>query len=125
MSRFSRYGVTTEMISGEFGMALQRLLFEKSNTEQTTQYYKTLLEGLRSPVIENEITYIYNFEMGRFYYNQGKYHEALPFFEGSIKHKASSQDAVNAFIGSLIQVVGNDNIKIITEFKRYGEAYPT
>ncbi len=124
VSRFSRYGVTTDMIEGEFRMVIQKLLFEKSDIEKLTIYFETLQEILKSDELKKKISYLYNYEVGRFYHSQGKYVKALPYFEETIKVNDSSQDALSAFIGTLIQAVGNDNLKIITDFNKYAEAYP-
>ncbi len=124
IARLGRYGITNDMVVSEFGMVIQRLLFEQSNAEKLTAYYHKLKEALKNPSLRIEIEYLYNYEVGRFYYNQGKYSEALPFFEQTIVVKETSQDALGAFIGTLIQIVNNDNLKIISDFNKYAKLYP-
>jgi tetratricopeptide (TPR) repeat protein len=106
-SRYRSAGITDEMISGEFYKVIQDLLFNKNEKELLANYYQELLLKINNFNTKREISFFYNFENGRYLYNQARYRDALPFFEETLKQKPTNLDAATIMINTLIQMGNN------------------
>jgi len=98
LSRFSKYGITQELVKGEFGMATNSLLFDQGKPNDYTKYFNALNNHLKDPETKEEISYIYYYETGRYYYNQGKYFQSQPYFEKAFAIRPNNQDVQNTYL---------------------------
>ncbi len=127
MSRYKKYGIDEDMIKGTFHQVIQELLFSNTRKEQLKNYYEVLMNAINNQNLKAELDYLYQFENGRFAFNQARYKEARQFFERAIQLKPNNADASSA----LIAVVGRtlsietNNLEAIRELEKYSEMYPS
>lgn len=126
LSRYQKYGVTVEMIKGEFGRVLLDLIPQTDKRDQLNSYYQTLYSGISTDELRKEVDFIYHYEFGRQLYHQLRYKEALIHFEKAVQAKPKSTDALNAFVGCLGQTLTaqNNNKEAISTLEKYGSIYP-
>ncbi|HYF69386.1 MAG TPA: hypothetical protein VD884_14680 [Ohtaekwangia sp.] len=127
LARFSDYGISSDIILGEFSGVIQTLLFEKGQKEALEQYYKVLLHKLTNPALKKEVEFLYYYESGRLLYIQSRHAQALPLFEAALKLKPTQLDVNTAFIGVLAQTLSatGDNLEIMNQLEKYAQQYPT
>jgi tetratricopeptide (TPR) repeat protein len=109
LSRHKALGIKDDMIEGEFERAVQKLLFENSQKEETDKYYSTLISVIEDSTLRREIDFIYRFENGRYSFNQGKFSSAIGEYERCLKIKPNHQDAARILIGSIAQSLSNNS----------------
>jgi tetratricopeptide (TPR) repeat protein len=125
LSRFQQYGMTSEVIRSEFAQSIQRLLFNDGQKEKLAAYYQTLDSLITNTDLKNELGFMYQYESGRYFFNQGKYKDALPYFIGCVKIKPESQDALNLIIACISHSLSNkSNPEIIRSLEDYSTRYP-
>jgi tetratricopeptide (TPR) repeat protein len=98
LARFSKYGITQELVKGEFAMAANSLLFEQGKPNDYTKYFNAFSNHLRNSETKEEISFIYYYETGRYYYNQGKYFQSQPYFEQAFAIRPNNQDVQNTYL---------------------------
>jgi len=98
LARFSKYGISQEIILGEFSTASNTLLFGQGKHNEFANYYKSFNNHLIDPDLKEEILFIYNYEVGRYYYNQGKYLQSQPYFAEAFKVRPHNQDVQNTYL---------------------------
>lgn len=98
LSRFEKFGVTTDVIKGEFGNTTNTLLFDQGKNGEYEKYYATLNKHLRNKVIKEEIDFVYYYEYGRYYYNQGKYFQSQPYFEKAFALRPNNQEIQSIYL---------------------------
>jgi tetratricopeptide (TPR) repeat protein len=98
LARFSKYGITQELIKGEFSMATNSLLFEQGKPNDYAKYFTALNNHLTDTETKEEISFIYYYETGRYYYNQGKYFQSQPYFEKAFVIRPNNQDVQNTYL---------------------------
>jgi tetratricopeptide (TPR) repeat protein len=98
LARFSKYGITQELIKGEFGTSTNSLLFEQGKPTDYTNYFNALNNHLKDSELREEVSFIYYYEHGRYYYNQGKYFQSQPYFEKAFSIRPNNQDVQNTYL---------------------------
>jgi tetratricopeptide (TPR) repeat protein len=98
LSRFSKYGITQELVKGEFGMATNSLLFEQGKPTDYSKYFTALNNHLIDPETKEEVSFIHYYETGRYYYNQGKYFQSQPYFEKAFVIRPNNQDVQTIYL---------------------------
>jgi tetratricopeptide (TPR) repeat protein len=127
LSRFNNEGITPEMIKGEFTNLTQELLFRDNNKVLYQECYQIIISKITDKELKNDITYIYNFENGRAYYNLGNYQKAKPFFEQALTLQPNNLDLGGIFIGVIAQSLRTmENEKgLLDSLNRYKQKYPS
>lgn len=127
LCKFKREGITTDMITGEFYRITQQVFMQDGDHERYEKIYQQLMEVTANTDIPEQLTYIYNYEIGHTAYNQERYTEAASYFEKALTAKPNSVDMSRMFIANLEMMRKNarDRASFITQAKAYGEKYPT
>ncbi len=116
ISRFKNAGITTDMIKGEFYSITQTVLAKNNNKELYKKCYEEVLRNITDPELEKEISYIYNYENGRVFYNQGNYTRAKTFFANALEIQPNNVDLGGIFVSCLGQSFRNErNNRVILE----------
>lgn len=125
--RFSKEGISQDVVTGEFYRITQTVFLQDGNKERYEKIYNLLRQSIENDGIRAQIEYIYNYENGRILYNQGRYLDASPFFEKALAAKPNNVDMTGIFIANLKQVESlvKDKPFFIKQLKQYGELYPT
>jgi tetratricopeptide (TPR) repeat protein len=125
LARYKKYGITSDMITGEFNQVISDLLFEKGLTENLKQYFNQLESALQDTSLRNEIRFAYHFENGRLLYNQARFRESITFFEQCLKEKPNHQEANRIFISSVANILKrSSNREAIKALEEYAVNYP-
>ncbi|MFM7851508.1 MAG: hypothetical protein ACKO96_06200, partial [Flammeovirgaceae bacterium] len=72
LARFTKFGVAQDQVKGEFGNAIQQLLFDNGVADGLKKYYQVLQKGIRNKELKEELTFLYEYESGRYLYNQAR-----------------------------------------------------
>lgn len=124
LSRYIRFGIDREGIISEFGIVIQKLLFEENARAKFEMYFRVLNKNLRDRQIIDEITFLYNFHYGRYYYSQGRYAEALPFLEKTMDLKPVDVDTQTLFLSSFGNAYKNyPGTEIAPKLEAYDKRY--
>lgn len=120
LSRFKKFGITPEMIQGEFLRVTSDLLLSKGETEKMKAYYTQLHKNLQDETLRDEISFIYHYENGRILYNQARFRESIPFFQQCLTLKPKHQETNGIFISAITQSLRNQSnseaLKILEQF---------
>lgn len=121
LSRFKNYGISQEMILGEFSRINDTHLINKGDAETYQKFYEKLIAQINNDTLKKEISYLYAYERGRVLYNQGQYKSALPFFETAYELKIDNQDVNNALVTTLGQSLRfeSNNLTVIETLEEY------
>jgi len=127
LSRFTKFGVAPDNVKGEFGRAIQEVLFDKGNPEEIKKYYRVLEASIKNKDLKEDLEFIYSYELGRYMFNQGKFTESKPYFEKAFALRPNNQDVQQIYI----QLLSNNlrtytDIKhIVTSLLEAGQQHPT
>lgn len=120
LARFQKYDISPDMIEGEFAKSTKILLSEKNQQKSYTTYYKTLHGLLQDEKLKEAITFSYYYENGRWYYNQGKFKETLPYLEQNMLMRPTDMDTQGLFLQTLeYSLEGSSNAEIVKTLDAY------
>lgn len=125
LSRYIGYDITTEMVLGDFRNAINHWLWNNNDRENLSVFYTGFLGALTNEALRLEADFLYQFELGRFFHNQGRFKDAVPMFEKALLLKPANVDAANMMMASAIhvlKVIPND--QAIVHLERYQKTYP-
>lgn len=100
-SRLTRVGITKEMIQGDFMNLTQEVLQKKNDKALYQRCYQQITEAITSPEMRDEVSYIFNYENGRVFYNQGNYQRAKQYFGRALTLQPNNVDLGGVFVSSL------------------------
>lgn len=110
MSRYSEWGITPEMIQGEFGKLNDELLIRQNNRTLYGECADIIVtHGLQDDEIRNGIRYIQYYEVGRADYNQGRYGMAKYNFAKALDIQPKNAELSATFLGTLGFSIRNIN----------------
>jgi tetratricopeptide (TPR) repeat protein len=101
MARFTNYGITKDMVKGEYSNVVQDLLFNRSQADKLKTYHRVLISSIGNTELKSELNFFYNYENGRVLFNQARYKEALPFFETCLDLQPGNQEGTRILIASI------------------------
>jgi tetratricopeptide (TPR) repeat protein len=127
LSRYTSQGVDPEMILGEFGRVTQDLLFSAGKKKQYEQYYRILDRSITHEKIKSDLAYYYQYENGHLLYTQGKYKDALPYFEKTLTLKPENLELQGIFLSTMAQTFNakKNNLEIIKQLDDYNTRFTT
>ncbi|MBA4054131.1 MAG: hypothetical protein C0490_05415 [Marivirga sp.] len=127
LSRFRSSGITVEMIQGEFYKLTQTVLFKNNDKELYKKCYTESIRNIQGEEIAKEISYIYFYENGRVFYNQGNYIRAKPFFARAMEIQPNNVDLGGIFVSCLSQSFRNerDNSAVVDSLDVYKFKFPS
>jgi tetratricopeptide (TPR) repeat protein len=108
ISRFKKIGITNEMIIGEFQNLTQAVLSKRNDKDLYKKCYIEVVRNINDTELSKEISYIYYYENGRVFYNQGNYTRAKPFFAKALEIQPHNVDLGGIFISCLGQSFRNE-----------------
>jgi tetratricopeptide (TPR) repeat protein len=116
ISRFKNAGITTDMIKGEFYNLTQTVLSKNNDKVLYKKCYDEIINNTSDDELKKEISYIYNHENGRVFYNQGNYIQAKAYFASALEIQPNNVDLGGLFVSSLGQSFRNErNNKVIVD----------
>lgn len=127
ISRFKKTGITSDMVKGEFSNLTQTVLSQKNDKDLYKKCYHETLRNIQDPELAGEISYIYYYENGRIFYNQGNYARAKPFFAKALETQPNNVDLGGIFVSCLAQSFRNEknNTAIVDSLESYNSRFPS
>ena len=127
ISRFKDGGVTTDMIKGEFYNLTQTVLTKNNDKNLYKRCYEEVIVSITDDDLKKEIDYIYNYENGRVFYNQGNYVRAKYFFAEALEVQPNNVDLGGVFVSCLGQSFRNErnNRAILDSLEVYKIRFPS
>ncbi len=120
ITRFTAEGIKIEDIKREFARITEYYLINRSNKEYYDKIYNYLDANIQNKEYKNEISFIYNYEKGRFAYNRGQRIASHEYFKKAYLIKPENSDVQMAFVQSLAFFIdGLDAIGAITKIEEY------
>ena len=114
------------MIKGEFINLTHDLLFRDNNKSLYQECYQILIAAISDKELKDEITYIFNYENGRAYYNLGNYQKAKPYFERALVLQPNNLDLGGIFISVIGQSLRSiEDEQLLDSLNRYKQKYPS
>jgi tetratricopeptide (TPR) repeat protein len=125
LSKFKKEGINEEMIMSEFYRITQTVFLQNGEKDQYEKIYNSLVTSLSEESAQNQIKYIYNYENGRILYNQGRYSDAILYFEKAMAAKPNNVEMAGLFISNLAQLkmATSDKKKYVADLQSYATKY--
>ncbi len=125
-SRMKNAGVTSDMILGEFNNITQNVLIKKNDRPLYKKCYNELIALITNKELAEEITFNYNYENGRIYYNTGNYVAAKPYLLSAFKLQPENADLGSIVVACIGQSFRNNqnNKAILDSLERYQKTFP-
>lgn len=126
LARYKKFGVPDESILSEFVKITHKQLINNSNEVFYDKVYKTLTKKLPDKEIVKRISYIYNYEKGRFLYNKSRFSEALEFCQKAYDENPDNADAQLLLIYCISNkvIAVPESEKAIELLENYANRYP-
>jgi len=126
LSHHEAMGITHDMIKGEFHNITQEVIVKNNNKELYKKCFDAFIDGINDSTLTNDITYYYNYENGRIYYNQGDFENARNYFRKSLEIQPSNVDLGLIFSQCLSKTFrSEDSANILDTMKMYQDQFPT
>jgi tetratricopeptide (TPR) repeat protein len=126
ISSYNAAGITPDMIQSEYARVINHLLFDKGDRGAIDNYRRVMMRHVQNIQLANDLDFLYQYEVGRSLYNQGRYRDGLPFFEEALKLRPANQETQNIVISSLAIVASKlPNAEAIEITERYSSSYPS
>lgn len=127
LSRYKSQGVTNEMINGEFSNLTQDILFKENNKALYKECYEIIKSKINDKGLDNSLSYIYYYENGRVFYNQGNFPKAKGFFSKALSLQPNNVDLGSTFVSVLSATFrkGTSNKSVMDTLNFYKEKFPS
>lgn len=126
LARFEKAGISADMIKGEFSNLTLDVLLKNNEKDVYEKCYAEVIRQIDVPELKKEIAYIYFYENGRVYHNQGNHVRAKHFFGQALAQQPNNADLGGIFVNSLVQSFRNErnNRAVIDSLDRYQAKHP-
>jgi tetratricopeptide (TPR) repeat protein len=125
LSKFQNHGITPEMIEGEYARVITDLLFDKGDAEKLSQYHAELLNSLANISLENNIQFLYHYEMARWLFNDRKLSESLDNLRECLKLRPNHSETERLLLASVSESVRNQpNSELVKGLEKYAAEFP-
>jgi tetratricopeptide (TPR) repeat protein len=127
ISRLKEKGVTADMIKGEFYNLTQTVLFKNNNKLLYKQCFEAIMQNTSNKEVLDEVSYVYYYESGRAFYNQGNSIRAKSFFARALEIQPNNVDLGGVFVSCLTQSFRNErnNRVILDSLELYKTRFPS
>lgn len=126
LARYKDYGVKNEQIIAEYQQLLNQALFDNGNIEFNDTLFHKFKFALSDSTYKNSISYLYNYETGRYYFTKGNISLALEHMENAYRLKPKDLQ-VQSFLVSIIAQKATrmqDIVRISRMVEKYNSKYP-
>lgn len=127
ISRLKEKGITADMIKGEFYNLTQTVLFKNNDKQLYKRCFEAVVQNASDKEVLDEVSYVYYYESGRAFYNQGNFIRAKPFFAKAMEIQPNNVDLGGVFVSCLTQSFRNerDNRAILDSLESYKTQFPS
>jgi tetratricopeptide (TPR) repeat protein len=125
VARYINRNLAVDAVKSEFARITQLQLIENSRLDHYKQLYAAILPHIQNKELINEIAALYNYELGRFYYNKGDRAESRDYFFNALKCKPANSDMRVAFISSISEYLSEqDLLGAVDKLEVYIKEFP-
>ena len=126
LERYQGQGITIEMISGEYMKLSNQLLIRENNRPLLDECYHIITDKMKDQELWASVGFLYYYENGRVYYNQGRFLKAKFYFEEALKLQPNNVDLGRIFGDAIIQSRASMDEKhqLFDSLKYYVGKYP-
>lgn len=125
LSRHKHMGITNDMIKGEFNNVTQEVMVKKNDKQLYNDCYHIFIDGIDDPELISDISYYYNYENARIYFNQGDFENARNYFRKSLVLQPNNVDLGLIFTQCLSRTFMSANpSSILDTVQMYREQFP-
>ncbi len=126
IARFKDYGVKNEQIIAEYQQLANLYLFKNGDVAKNDKLYNDFKKVSPDSSYQNTISYLYNFEAGRYNYTKGKYAQALEYLAIAYNIKPNDAQAQSILVSAIAQQASrlNNIEKTYAFLDQYGASYP-
>ncbi len=107
MGNFLELGMKRENIVYEFNRITAIHLINNGNEELYSSFYDEIMAGISDSLLNEEVSLIYSYEMGRDLFNRGQKESAYQYFRKAMDIRPNNSDIQLAFVQSLVHNVQN------------------
>lgn len=107
-AKFSKLGITPDMIKGEFAILTESVLTRDNNKTLYRQCFNIIISDIKNQELKSDIGYYYNFEIGRQYFNQGSYTPSKYYFAKGMEFQPNNAELGSIFISALANSLRNE-----------------
>ncbi|CAN5268301.1 hypothetical protein BH09BAC3_BH09BAC3_23490 [soil metagenome] len=127
LARLKNHGITTDMIKGEFINLTSDLLIRQNNKALYKECVNIIRSGVTDKETIDEVNYLYYYESGRVYYNQGNYTMAKNNFGPCMELQPNNVDLGGMFVSTLGLTFRNErnNKSILDTLAFYQKKFPS
>ena len=126
LSQLARFeALDADFFMNEYQRMISILLTDKAEYELLDNNVSALLKAIRNESLKKDITYLYNYERGRVFYNQAKFSQSLPYFEIAYAQSPTNLDIGNILINAIGKTLAtNSNKEAVHILEKYQEDLP-
>jgi hypothetical protein len=100
VSRFNNGILNNENLKDEFNRLTYKVLIDKSNLQKYDEAYQYIYNGTWDTVLQKEIAFIYNYQLGRYFYVMKRMNEAFPYIEIAYNINPDNYEVQTMFVES-------------------------
>lgn len=131
LCRYNNYGFTTDNALYYFQFLIQKYGAHKSDYPKLEQAYNYLISTVKNEKITDDFKLIYNYEMGKRFFQAGETDSAIVYYTKAMEVDAENMELISQFTGCLGLHVSK-NLKdyeefnnIITSLEHYSSQFPS
>jgi tetratricopeptide (TPR) repeat protein len=130
LMHFHGKSLTTDQLFDMFAGMTYRQLEYDGNIELYKKSYQTIINQVKDSALRSEISFLYNYDIGRVLFNKKQYEEAIPYVEKSYAIKPKNGDAEDLFFNLLSINIDkslynkNDKEELLNDLNKYKERNP-
>lgn len=127
ISRLKEKGITAEMIKGEFYNLTQTVLFKNNDKQLYKKCFEAVIQNTTDQEVLDEISFVYYYESGRAFYNQGNFIRAKAFFARALEIQPNNVDLGGIFVSCITQSFRNErnNRVVLDSLVSYKNRFPS
>ncbi|WP_185152896.1 hypothetical protein, partial [Fulvivirga aurantia] len=126
LSRFEKFGITTDDILSQFNNMTIEVLTNKTDTTSYRLFHEAFLAKSENDSLNTEISYFFNAQLGMAHYTLGDYEQGLYYTERAYTLKPSNLEVTRNYLAMIANSLSyvSDNKKLIIELETIAKKYP-
>jgi len=125
LPRYTKFNITNDNVTGEFIRATNNILIEEGNEKMYNDTYHGLVKCIEDSLLIKDITFIYQYETGRYCLSNGWLKKGVDHIEKAFSLKPTNSEAMSLFIAAVaIQIRGEQTDQILNILNDYLKKYP-
>lgn len=126
ISRHQEVGITPENIAAEFHKITRDQLIDDYQPTRYGQSYQYLMAEITDSATREEISVVYNYELGRVLLNKGEFRKSLEALENAYRQRPTNVDVQSMLIGAIINDLRSydTNTEVVARMESHSKSFP-